>query len=465
MWIRKPIGVTSVVFVHGILSSGEKCWRHENGVFWPELLEKEADLEKLGIYVFTYQTSIFSGSYRLSDAVDALKEHMRLDGLLESEGIIFVCHSMGGIVVRKFLVERAADLIERKTAVGLFLVASPSLGSSYANWLSPLAQFLGHAQADVLRFQQDNAWLSDLDKEFQNLKENGKLRILGKELIEDKFVVLSKLWRKQVVESFSGARYFGEQFKVPESNHFSIAKPDSKTAIQHRLLCHFVRSMPVDSQSTVTEDVHAQAVALDISCDQDVFSLGALNIGTHVIRDIEINAIPDAEDWHEATHGCLPKVETSYTHGVEVVYPIAGGWLYAKVAQLNPNRGFMVATFQIERGDYTKIDFDVFWNDHTGMQRKSHAVVDVASVTGDLPLKPRRAATRPSAESLKQTPREPRPQAAPLELTMIRLYRPPTGRRLQFRIPPANGGAILAFSALVRRPGSQRNATSMMPFA
>jgi hypothetical protein len=43
--------------------------------------------------------------------VDALKEHMRLDGVLESNQIIFVCHSMGGIVVRKFVAERAAELI------------------------------------------------------------------------------------------------------------------------------------------------------------------------------------------------------------------------------------------------------------------------------------------------------------------------------------------------------------------
>lgn len=255
-WIRRPKGGTPVVFVHGILSSGEACWRHENGTYWPELLKNEAELEALGIYVFTYQTGIFSGSYRLGDVVDALKEHMRLDGLLDSQRIIFVCHSMGGIVVRKFLVERATDLIERKIEIGVFLVASPSLGSSYANWLSPLARLFGHAQADALRFEQDNAWLNDLDKEFQNLKEARKLTIQGKELIEDKFIVLKKILRKQVVEPFAGARYFGEPFKVSQSDHISIAKPQTKDAIQHRLLCQFIKSMlelSVDSRTREAE--------------------------------------------------------------------------------------------------------------------------------------------------------------------------------------------------------------------
>src|SRR5262245_2889860 len=100
-WVREQKNGSSVVFVHGILSSGETCWRHKNGSYWPELLKNESGLDESGIYVFTYQTGVFSGNYRLSDAVDALKEHMRLDGLFDNRRIIFVCHSMGGIVVRK----------------------------------------------------------------------------------------------------------------------------------------------------------------------------------------------------------------------------------------------------------------------------------------------------------------------------------------------------------------------------
>ena len=118
-WIRKPTSGTSIVFVHGILSNGKACWRHENGKYWPELLSNEPETAGLGIYVFTYQTDVFSGSYRLGDAVDALKEQLRLDHLFYSNRLIFVCHSMGGIVVRKFLVERTLDLIDQHIEVGL----------------------------------------------------------------------------------------------------------------------------------------------------------------------------------------------------------------------------------------------------------------------------------------------------------------------------------------------------------
>jgi hypothetical protein len=243
-WIRMPSNGTVVVFVHGILSKAETCWRHENGTYWPELLKDEQQLSTVGIYVYTYETGIFSGSYSLNDVVDDLKERLlTLDKVLDSKRIVFLCHSMGGIVVRKFLVERVNDLLDRKNEIGLFLVASPSLGSSYANWLELLAKFMGHTQADALRFTQSNVWLNGLDKEFQNLKEAGRLRISGKELIEDKFVTLRKFWRRQVVEPFSGARYFGDPYKVPGSDHFSIAKPKDLEAVQHRLLAAFIEQI------------------------------------------------------------------------------------------------------------------------------------------------------------------------------------------------------------------------------
>jgi hypothetical protein len=239
-WKRRCENGAAVVFVHGALSSGEACWQNANGTYWPTLLEDEPSREKVGIYVFTYRTNIFSGTYRLGDVVDALKEHMRVDGVFDCHTVVFVAHSMGGLVVRKLLVERVTDFRDKHISVGLFLVASPSLGSRYPNMIKPLARFLGHSQADALRFAKNNEWLMDLDKEFTNLKEANTIRLVGKELVEDIFIALPGLIRTQVVDPFSGAKYFGESLKVPGSDHFSIAKPDSSQAIQHQLLLRFI---------------------------------------------------------------------------------------------------------------------------------------------------------------------------------------------------------------------------------
>lgn len=241
VWVRHAVeGAPVVVFVHGVLSSGEKCWQHLGGSFWPNIVAEDEALTDVGIYVFSYKTGFFSGNYHLADAVDALKEHLNFEKIATPGGIIFVCHSMGGILVRRYLVSRAAELIEREIPVALFLVASPSLGSNYANWLAPLARRLSHSQADALRFSQTNTWLNDLDRDFLNMKEQRRLQLTGKELIEDQFVVLKRWWRRQVVEPFSGARYFGDPIKIPDSDHFSIAKIADADALQHSLLRQFI---------------------------------------------------------------------------------------------------------------------------------------------------------------------------------------------------------------------------------
>lgn len=240
-WIREINGSSlSVIFVHGFLSNGKDCWKNEQtGAYWPQLLQDQLSDKAIGIYVYTYQTDFFSGTYSLSDVVDDLKERLKLDGVLASRNLLFVCHSMGGIVVRKYLVSRQHDL--NGVAVGLYLVASPSLGAEYANWLNPLATLMNHSQADVLRFSQNNQWLNDLNKEFKNLIGAKGTIIHGKEIIEDKFVTLKKFgWFPQVVPPVAGAVYFPEPYKLPDSDHFTIAKPANADAMQHRLLVSFI---------------------------------------------------------------------------------------------------------------------------------------------------------------------------------------------------------------------------------
>lgn len=279
-WINKPQGDTTIVFVHGILSSGEKCWLNDNGSYWPELLRKQDGFDKTGIYVFTYNTGIFSGNYSIGDTVDSLWELAGLDKIFENtKKLVFVCHSMGGIIVRRFIVKHQQYLSEKDAAIGLYLVASPSLGSDYANWLSALSGFMGHTQAKALQFSQQNVWLNDLDRDFQNLKsaENPGFNITGKELIEDKALVpkkagfINKFLKKQVVEPFSGAKYFGHPYKVPLSDHSSIAKPENDKAIQHRLLCQFIENMPeTSSKEEQTEQKITQGDNINIKANGDV---------------------------------------------------------------------------------------------------------------------------------------------------------------------------------------------------
>lgn len=238
-WINDQSSKTNIVWVHGILSKGEKCWSNSNGTYWPQLLSTDTKVRDVGNFVFTYKSNPFSGDYSIADIVDYLKELIRLEGIIESENIVFVCHSMGGIVVRKYLTDRSFDLIKNNTKIGLYLIASPSLGAKLADYLSFLAKLFGHDQALALKFIDKNKWLFNLNKNFRNLKESGELTIIGKEFLED---------NHKIVAEYAGSQFFGESVKIPDSNHSSICKPKDETEFIHRQLISFINKIELLNQ-------------------------------------------------------------------------------------------------------------------------------------------------------------------------------------------------------------------------
>lgn len=251
-FINKVNGNTIVIWVHGILSSSESCWTNENGNFWPKMLSNEPSIKNVSNYVFTYQTTIFSNDYSITDIVDSLNEHMEIDNLFKYSNIIFVCHSMGGIVVRKLLVDKITNFIGKEIRVGLFLLASPSLGAEYANFFNPIAKIMGHSQADSLKFIKNNNWLFELNKNFLNIKDGNDIEIFGKELVEDKFIVVHKfIFMKQIVPPISGNVFFGKSIKIPYSDHFSIAKPEDEIAFQHKILLNFIKENNISKSEAI----------------------------------------------------------------------------------------------------------------------------------------------------------------------------------------------------------------------
>lgn len=233
-WISRKAGTTCLIFIHGVLSDSKKCWEHPNGSYWPKLVANDPDMENFSIYIFTYKTGFLSSDYGISDAVDSLKENLRLDGIFSFDNIIFVCHSMGGIITRKFLIDAESEI--GRMRIGLFLLGSPSYGSKKASLLSYASRLCGNLQTQALIYVNANPWLKDLHKNFKNLQGRLGSNLIGKELVEDTKTFLAG----KIVEEHSAALYFPDSYKVPNSNHSTLVKLESADAIQHRLLRKFV---------------------------------------------------------------------------------------------------------------------------------------------------------------------------------------------------------------------------------
>lgn len=233
-----------LIFVHGILSSAHGCWLADNGTWWPDVVKHDPAFADCGVATFEYVSAITGTRVSISDAAGSLWEALDSEGLIApGRLLIFVCHSMGGIVVRKMLVKEQFKIVNAGMhLVGLFLVASPTMGSRWAALLLPLSQLFRSKQAIALSSDESNEWLRDLRHEFVQLYHQGPYGLLGKELIEDVPINVKWLpWIPAVVQPDEGAVLFPNARKIGGSNHYSIAKPDNVKAEQQVILRNFLK--------------------------------------------------------------------------------------------------------------------------------------------------------------------------------------------------------------------------------
>ncbi|KAJ4047520.1 hypothetical protein NW761_007423 [Fusarium oxysporum] len=134
-----------IVFLHGLRGDREKTWT-KNGVVWPKDLLSN-DIPATRIFLFGYDTNITSPGQSgvtkteiHSDAEDVCAKLAaeRLSTQTVDRPIIFVAHSLGGLVAAQILVhgehkpENSAEAWIAKNVRGIIFLGTPFRGSSVA---------------------------------------------------------------------------------------------------------------------------------------------------------------------------------------------------------------------------------------------------------------------------------------------------------------------------------------------
>lgn len=239
-----PGATTTVVFVHGFLSDANSCWLSKSGRYWPDLLKEDVRFEAPSIFLGGYHTAADSGSYKIQDCAEELIRALdRVDTTgtpapISTDNILFVCHSLGGVVTR-YVLDAYTNKFINKT-VGVALIASPSLGSKYADLFSGVISLFGNDTARQLKYLCSS--LVDLDHRFKILVDEKRIpNLVGAEAIEHKGLgrlsILNRVL-SPVVRYDSASRYWPSQI-LPNTDHFSIAKPEHLDAPPHLFLYDF----------------------------------------------------------------------------------------------------------------------------------------------------------------------------------------------------------------------------------
>jgi pimeloyl-ACP methyl ester carboxylesterase len=168
----------NVVFVHGLGGHAYDTWRQgaEGNTFWPVWLAR--DIPGLAAWTLAYEappTNWLGTAMPIQDRAKNVLECLLGQRELRGLPLVFVCHSLGGLVVKQAL--RAADGRraygdpEAKAFLdsvkGIVFIATPHTGSIQATLLDKL-RLIAWPSASTLDLIKNNANLRDLNVWYRN---------------------------------------------------------------------------------------------------------------------------------------------------------------------------------------------------------------------------------------------------------------------------------------------------------
>jgi pimeloyl-ACP methyl ester carboxylesterase len=206
---------TIIVFVHGVLGDGKTAWTSANGSYWPDMLAKDSSFDGTDIFVYSYPTGFWA-----SLTIDELAENMRAvfvaDGVSKYQRLIFLSHSMGGLVTRAFLVKNRD--VASQTLFAYFF-STPTNGSQIASIASA---FLDNPQISKMKTLKPDDYLADRLRDW-----------LGAKFEFPSFCAYEKRpthGTSLVVTMDSAASLCTRALDPIDTDHVDIVKPESENA-------------------------------------------------------------------------------------------------------------------------------------------------------------------------------------------------------------------------------------------
>ncbi len=233
--IRVGDGRVLIVFVHGFKDDGEETWTNEeNGAHWPNLLVGDPLFNTADLRTYHYSSGLFDGN-RLSIPHVSDRLAARLDdSLLEKyDSVVFVAHSMGGLVVRNLLLKRP-KLAEKVPLV--YFLATPTSGSKLADAFSAFG--LDRRQLRALKRLDENEFLASEHSAWRSsMQDSGVHSLCAFE---------TRLTNGVIVVSQASAESLCDGRTIPANkDHSGIAKPSSRNSLVYKAFGDRLRSLGV----------------------------------------------------------------------------------------------------------------------------------------------------------------------------------------------------------------------------
>ena len=232
----------TVIFLHGLGGNATDTWTHgPSKGFWPAWLVQ--DIAGLGVYTLDYDSapSAWMGnSMALPERAQSILS-LLVGKRLEQTPLIFICHSLGGLVVKQML-RLSSDqqgTHEGKIAEntrGVIFLGTPHVGSSLAVWADRFRLFFRKTPA-IDDLQLDSPWLLDLNVWYRNHAPKHAIQTLV-------FVENQPTKGVPVVDKFSGDPGIQNVYPIAlDADHIEMCKPEKPTNPMYERVVRFLEDL------------------------------------------------------------------------------------------------------------------------------------------------------------------------------------------------------------------------------
>ncbi len=289
-----------IIFVHGLGGDALSTWHPQNKKekqnSWLSWLGD--DFKDAGVWSLNYEVEPFRWKGNTMPLADRAINILDLlnDYDLGDRPLIFITHSLGGLVVKQLL-RHGYDFGNpdwRKMVgqtKGIVFLSTPHSGADIANWMKYIGGVLG-TSVSVKELEANNSRLLELNEVYRNHEVLSQIPIKVYCETETTFGVI-------VVDRTSANPGIPGATPVPlEKDHLSIAKPKSKEDRPYRGVRKFIKE-----QLTYAQPLPSLKVTDKSSQSEGNINIQRGNYNENIGRDyihVEGNYISNPEDKKKA---------------------------------------------------------------------------------------------------------------------------------------------------------------------
>ncbi|XP_054991989.1 LOW QUALITY PROTEIN: protein SERAC1 [Sorex araneus] len=250
-----------VLFIHGLMGAAFKTWRQQDNeqnlteafsedeagytTCWPKSWLAR-DCPALRIISVEYDTSLSDWRARcpmerksIAFRSNELLQKLRAAGVGERP-VIWVSHSMGGLLVKKMLLEASKKPEMSRLASntrGVIFYSVPHRGSHLAEY-SVNVRYLLFPSLEVKELSKDSPELKILQDDFLEFAKGQNFQVLN--FVETLPTYIGSMIKLHVVPAESADLGIGDLISV-DVNHLDICKPKRKDAFLYQRTLQFIR--------------------------------------------------------------------------------------------------------------------------------------------------------------------------------------------------------------------------------